>query len=459
MKQWMNWMMLAALGLGSGTAFGQHDHGHAHGAGAVAVSLNVQGAFGGSTASNDELEDLQGGAHDPLKNGFTFQQAELGVSGQAGENLSGQAFVVASDHGVELEEAYAILGGLPGGTEVKAGYFLTGFGLQNPSHPHAWNWVDQSVINSRIFGGEGGRAAGAQVSLFLPAGWHSELQLGAQDAGGDFMTSFLTGTRGHDHGHDHGEEEAHAHGIAAGVEADHDHDHEAEEDHDHDHADHDHDAMHELEEAGFESGVGGRLVVDRETDDFEDLVFTVRWINRFYLDRAWMTQVGVSGMQGPNFTGDGADTWLAGLDWVLHWQDPDAEGTKPFFRLETELIYRDLEAAAFELEMDDGHHLHLPEETLSDWGFYSQGIYGFGNAWAAGLRVEYATGDGESVGGRESDPFRADRIRISPLLTYQVNEAARIKLQYNYDDTDALEDGDAHTVWLALDVNLGAHAH
>ncbi|MCB1102984.1 MAG: hypothetical protein KDL10_11500, partial [Kiritimatiellae bacterium] len=409
----------------------------------VGISLNVQGAVGGSTASNEALEWLQGGGHDPKKNGFTFQQAELGLSASAQENLSAEAILVASEHGVELEEAFVVLSSLPGDTEVKAGYFLTEFGLQNASHPHEWNWIDQSVINTRMFGGEGTRGAGARASLIMPAPWYSEVQLTLQDASGDFMTSFLTGTQGHSH--DHGEEAGHDHA----------------EEHEHEHAEErgDDDAAQALEEAGLESGIGGWPVVGRETDDFEDLVYAARWINRFYPTPEWMTQIGVSGMQGPNFTGDGASTWLAGIDWVLQWQSPEATSGRPFFRLESEWIYRDLEAAEFALELEDGDHLHEPGTTLTDWGFYIQALYGFDQAWSAGLRFDYASGDGESLGGREQDPYRADRIRISPLLTYQLQESARIKLQYNYDQTDALEDQEAHSVWVALDVSFGAHNH
>ena len=63
----------------------------------------------------------------------------------------------------------------------------------------------------------------------------------------------------------------------------------------------------------------------------------------------------------------------------------------------------------------------LSSDTLHDWGGYVQVEWGFRRPWTAGLRYEYATGSGASVGiydGRGADPFRDNRQRISPLLTF-----------------------------------------
>jgi hypothetical protein len=47
----------------------------------IDISADILFAGGGSTADDDELEELDGGAHDPNKNGFTLQGAELSLSG------------------------------------------------------------------------------------------------------------------------------------------------------------------------------------------------------------------------------------------------------------------------------------------------------------------------------------------------------------------------------------------
>ena len=84
-------------------------------------------------------------------------------------------------------------------------------------------------------------------------------------------------------------------------------------------------------------------------------------------------------------------------------------------------------------------------------------LYGFRHGWAAGLRVEYANGDGNSVEGRSQDPLRDERFRLSPLLVFWPTEFSRLRLQYNYDWADHLDDNEAHTVWLGLEAQFGPH--
>jgi hypothetical protein len=61
------------------------------------------------------------------------------------------------------------------------------------------------------------------------------------------------------------------------------------------------------------------------------------------------------------------------------------------------------------------------------------------------------------VGGRDDDPFRDNRQRLSPLLLWHPSEFSRLRLQYNYDRADHLEDKDAHSVWLGVEFMYGAH--
>ena len=93
-----------------------------------------------------------------------------------------------------------------------------------------------------------------------------------------------------------------------------------------------------------------------------------------------------------------------------------------------------------------------PEETLHDWGFYSQVLFGFDRNWSAGLRYEFASGAGESrvdggdwlqgkdLYGRDRDPYRDTRVRVSPLLVYQPTEFTRFRLQFNQEWADHLRD-------------------
>lgn len=108
-------------------------------------------------------------------------------------------------------------------------------------------------------------------------------------------------------------------------------------------------------------------------------------------------------------------------------------------------------------DSDPDDVIDLTSDKLKDWGLYTQLLYGFHPSWAAGVRYEYTTGRGDSIGGRDADPFRDDRHRISPLLAWHPSEFSRLRLQYNYDRADRLAHGEAHSVWLGVEFMYGAH--
>jgi hypothetical protein len=106
----------------------------------------------------------------------------------------------------------------------------------------------------------------------------------------------------------------------------------------------------------------------------------------------------------------------------------------------------------------------LGRETVTDWGFYTQWLYGFRKGWVAGLRFDFLTGEtadyerraltfnGEPLG---RDPLRNRRWRLSPNLTWYPTEFSKLRLQYNYDDRRDV--GVDHSIWLQAEFVLGAH--
>ena len=58
---------------------------------------------------------------------------------------------------------------------------------------------------------------------------------------------------------------------------------------------------------------------------------------------------------------------------------------------------------------------------------------------------------------RHPHPFRDDRHRISPLISWQPSEFSRLRFQYNFDRADHLPDKEAHSVWLGVEFMYGAH--
>ncbi|MBE7447593.1 MAG: zinc-regulated TonB-dependent outer membrane receptor [Kofleriaceae bacterium] len=141
--------------------------------------LDVTAAWFGS----DEV--LPGGGHDPAKNGFNLQQLELAFGKAVDPYFRVDGNLVFSQFGVELEEAFATTLALPHALQARIGQFLTRFGRVNPTHLHAWDFVDQPFAIGRVFGGEGNRGLGVELSWLTPLPWFAELIVSATDPVGE----------------------------------------------------------------------------------------------------------------------------------------------------------------------------------------------------------------------------------------------------------------------------------
>jgi hypothetical protein len=390
------------------------------------LSLDVLSAAGGSTATDEQLQFLQGGEHDPRKRGFTFQQAELGFRGAVDPYFTGEAYFIyfidpEGESRFEVEEAFATTLALPFGLEeqglqLELGQFFTAFGRRNQQHPHEWEWQDQPIILTRLFGGDGMRQTGIAGRWLTPLPWFSEVEVTVQNANGETMVSFLAN-----------------------------------------------DVVFE------ERSIGGRPFVEAGVSGMDDLAYTTRWVNAFDLTDTWNAAFGASWATGPNATG--ARTNILGGDVVAKWSPLDADAGFPFLQLTSEFLYRWYQADSFQdcVGLEEGDPcmpedlVTLSDRTLRDWGFYTELLWGFKRRWSTGIRVEYAAGSGNNFGEdgsrvpRASDPFRDDRWRFSPLLMFQPSEFSRLRLQYNYDDLDHLSPGDAHSVWAGVEFLFGSH--
>ncbi len=383
------------------------------------ISADMLFAVGGSTERDESLRNLQGGGHDPRKRGFNVQAIELSMIGAIDPYFRGETHLVyfideEGESRFELEEAFLQTTSLPHGFGVEAGMFFTEFGRINPQHAHQWQWLDQPVIHSRLFGADGMRGPGVRASWLAPTQWFSEFHAGVQNSGGETMASF--------NGSD---------------------------------------------ELAEERPIGGRPWVESETSSMSDLVYLVRWVNATDLGENTEASLGLSGLFGPNSSGSDGNTRIYGADLVLKWTDPNSHRGAPFFAWESEFLYRDYRADGF---LSDGgtsnpaDDINVASTSLDDYGLYTQIVYGVTDRWRAGLRYEFASGDGQNwdednrtLSDRGTDPFRDDRQRVSPLVSWHLSEYSRLRLQYNYDMADHLPSGDAHTVWLGVEVLLGSH--
>jgi hypothetical protein len=404
------------------------------------VNLSLDGLFSVGSSTADDIADLQPGGHDPSQRGFSVQNVELVLDGAVDPYFRGQANLVyfidsGGESQFELEEAYLESMSLPANLQLRAGQFFTEFGRQNPTHPHAWSFVDSPLVNARFLGPDGLRNPGARLSWLAPTPFYSELFFTIQNSHGETASSFRSA--GHSHG---GEEEE---GLPFAF-------------------------RHPDNDRGFRS--------------FEDFLFSPRYAMSFDLTANQVLLLGASAAFGPNSKGaeESGDTGtqIYGADLTWKWKSPRHSGGFPFVMFQTEGLLRKYDAGAFDWDedgdgavsagevMDDATGLPavLPGETLTDYGFYAQLLYGFRKGWVAGLRGDFVTSDEAtyeemalSLDGEplSRDPLRAERWRLSPNLTWYPTEFSKFRLQYNYDNRSGF--GDDHSVWLQFEFLLGSH--
>ncbi len=370
------------------------------------ISFDTLMDAGWSTAP-DPAAQLQLGDHDPQKRGFSLRNAEIALDGAVDPYFKGFANIVLkldndNETELELEEVYAQSTSLPANLQLKAGQFFAAFGRNNPQHPHQWAFVDAPIISTRTFGPDGLRNVGTQLSWLTPLPFYTEVFLGIFDGQGG--TAFSFRNRG---------------------------------------------------EPEFVPQMYGHFTNHREIRGPGDLVYTPRVASSFDISETQTLVVGISGAFGPNSTGLRSRTEIYGTDIYWKWKSPNAHAGFPFVSWQAEVLSRRFGAAA-----DDPNEpvrvrnlTPSPAENLGDWGIYSQVLWGFRPRWVTGIRGEYAGGN-DALFDR-IDPFRGERYRVSPVLTFYPSEFSKVRLQYNYDTGEFI--GDEHSVWMQLEFLLGAH--
>jgi hypothetical protein len=372
------------------------------------------------TSTAKEIEGLETGGHDPKQRGFTVENLETTFEGKIDPYFRGQAAIVMQIDGggesfLEVEEAYLESLSLPANLQLRAGQFFTEFGRQNQTHPHAWDFADQPLVMGRFLGDDGLRSAGARLSWLMPTPFYSELYFTVQNSHGPTVHSFRNENEG--------------------------------------------------------EPLFGRLSEQGRVRTFGDLLYVPRYAASFDLSDSQTIVAGASGAFGNN--GEGGDTQLYGVDLFWKWKPVNHHGGFPFVSWGTEGMVRRYKAGAFNWDLNrdgvldpdemangaTGAPAVFPRETLTDYGIYSQVLYGFHKGWVAGLRGDYVAaterGKYEKILG-SPDLDRATRWRISPNLTWYPSEFSKFRLQYNYDQRDRI--GEDHSIWLQFEFLLGSHA-
>ncbi len=276
------------------------------------LSLDVLAA----AAYFSDQPNLNFGGHDPNSRGFTLENVELALGATVDPYLRADANIVFTlDNGessVEVEEAYFTTLALPYRLQLIGGQFVTRFGRINPQHPHMWDFADQPVIANRLFGPDGLRNPGVQLSWLAPLPVYLELIASAQNANGETAASFL---------YNEGEV------------------------------------------------VGGYTLIARDVHHASDLLYMGRIRTAANPVDTMEMVLGGSALFGPNASDTDARTEIYGADFYAKWRPLSAERGFPFVAFQTEGMWRHYQTPGTPL-----HDRGLYAQAL--WGFVPRWVAG-----------------------------------------------------------------------------------
>ena len=357
-------------------------------------------------------EPLQTGGHDPKQTGFNLQQLELSMGKSVDPYFRLDASILFSFDGVELEEAYASTLALPGDLGVRAGQFLTAFGRFNSTHLHTWTFADQPFMWGEVFGPDGQRGLGAEISYLAPLPWYVEL------SGAAISQS------GHVHGHG---EEAPTDETDSGDDPHDDHD-------DHAHAD--------------EPSHGSDSAESHEEGFVDQLTATVALKQFFELSDNWSLLWGLSGSTGPAPELEEVRQDVLGTDVYLKYRPID-RASPTVVALQAEWLFRRRRST----------------DRWHDTGGYAQLFWRFAKRWGTAARYEYGSSifdaDWDVVSAPQNgDPHHAPlseaRHRTAVNVSFWPTEFSRLRFQ-NGLDLPGARPLPIFSSMLSLEVAIGSH--
>ncbi|HEX2796009.1 MAG TPA: hypothetical protein VHN38_02910 [Immundisolibacter sp.] len=365
------------------------------------ISLILQGAYIDRAGGKRPITGfLPAGEHAHGERGFTLDHTEVVAS--ANVDPYSRAFVnlALADEEVEVEEAWFQSLRLGHGLTVKGGRLRSGIGYQNEKHPHAWDFADNNLMYSALFG-EALKQDGVQVRWLAPT--ELFLELGAEVAKGQFFP-----------GSDGGADKNGAGAWAAFA-----------------HVGGDVGVAH-----SWRAGLSYLRASPREREAFLDDINDFEALTAF------------SGR---------SRTWLA--DFVWKWA-PDGNPRQRNFIFAAEYFDRDEDGDL--LCQDDsaagGACLGLTDRYDSaQSGGYAQAIYQFMPRWRTGLRYDRLDGGSVDLGanGAFFDSADFDPSRWSLMTDYSPSEFSRFRLQFARDKS--FQDDPDNQVILQYIMSIGAH--
>lgn len=138
--------------------------------------ISVIGTMVGQAGQGNEFEPRS-----PVE----FEEGELAFEAFIDPYAKGRFFFAFGPEGAEVEEAYAQFVTLPRGFTAKAGKLKATFGKANLWHTHMRPWIDQPLMITHFFGGEGLADSGVSVSKTIANPWNAFLEATGEVYSGD----------------------------------------------------------------------------------------------------------------------------------------------------------------------------------------------------------------------------------------------------------------------------------
>ena len=362
------------------------------------VSLTLQGSYAQREGGEHHLTGfLTGADHEHGgERGFRLDHTELTLAADIDSWLRGYANLALIEDAVEVEEAWFQTLGLGNGFTLKGGRFLSGIGYANEQHPHAWDFAENSLMYTALFGESFGQD-GLQLKWLAPT--ETFIELGAEiGRGSRFPGSESGGDRN---------------GTGAW--------------------------------AAF-AHVGGDL------GDSSSWRAGLSYLHARPIDRASHVEDASEIEAEARFTGK-SKTWIADLVWK--WA-PDGNPKARNLKLQAEYFQRDEAGDLSCLANGNDCTGQTDAYHAATSGWYVQGVYQFAPRWRIGLRYDRLDSGNPDIGVLPIELPDYQPSRWSLMADYSPSEFSRFRVQYARDH-GMQGDPDDSQVTVQYIHSLGAH--
>jgi hypothetical protein len=367
-----------------------------------ALSLILSGTYG--SLQRDPAIPVTGFAMNPVpghERGFNLGESELGFSASVDPQFRGVATIsLLPAGGASVENAFVQTTTLEDGLNLKFGRYFSGLGYLNEQHSHTWDFVDQPLVYSVLWGDQL-KEDGMQLKWLAPTDMFVEV--GGEIGKGSNFPGTNTAKNG--------------------------------------------------------SGAG---VIFAHVGD--DIGIEHSWRAGLSLHQTKQTKAlstGVPDLLGTtasdSFTGTSN---TAGLDFVWKYS-PNGNFRERYLKVQSEYFHRKLNGqltydtgtpTAAGANITDGY-------TVVQSGWYLQSVYQFMPTWRTGVRYDRLDPGAASVGALNAANIIANYAfnpsRITWMADYNPSEFSRIRLQLAHDNSrQGLPD---NQFFLQYIMSLGAH--